>query len=225
MLVLPQLHRRPVGYDPLKDFAPVVVAVAMPHMLVVPPNGPASVAALIASLKARPGQNYASGGNGSGAHLAAELFKSKAGVEAVHVPFRGAPDIVNNVMAGTVQFGFPTLATVTELIRAGRLHGLGVTSAERNHALPDIPAIAETLPGFDLVSWFAILAPAGVPAEVVRRVDEAVRAALADPELRARVQADGSVVVGMAAARFAEFYQSEYRKWGDAVRISGAVVD
>ncbi len=226
MLVLPQLHSRPVGYDPLRDFAPVSLAIAMPHVLMVPPQaGLSDAAALIAALKARPGQPYASGGNGSGAHLAAELFKARAGVEATHVPFRGAPDIVNAAMAGQVAFGFPTLGTATELIRAGRLRALAVTSAARNPAVPEVPPLAETLPGFDLVSWFGLLAPAGTPAEAVRRVDEAVRTALADPGFRARATADGSLAVGLDAARFGAFLAEDYRRWGEAVRLSGAQVD
>jgi tripartite-type tricarboxylate transporter receptor subunit TctC len=225
MLVLPQLHRRPVGYDPLRDFVPIVNVAAMPHLLIVPSDGPRSVAELIDTLRRQPGLPYASGGNGSGAHLAGELFKAMAGVDAMHIPFRGAPDIVNNVMSGQVRFGFPTLGTATELVRSGRLRGLGVTSPERNPALPEVPALAETVPGFDLVAWFAILGPATMPAEIVRRIDEAARTALADPVLRARIEADGTVVLGMPAARFAEFYQAEYRKWGEAVRISKAVVD
>lgn len=225
MLVLPQLHRRPVGYDPLRDFVPIVNLVAMPHLLIAPPDGPHSIAELIELLRRQPGQPYASGGNGSGAHLAAEMFKAKAGVDAMHVPFRGAPDIVNNVMSGQVRFGLPTLSTATELVRSGRLRGLGVTSPQRNPALPDVPAIAETVPGFDLVSWFAILGPAGMPADIVRRVDEAARTALADPALRARIEADGTVVLGTPASRFAEFYRAEYAKWGEAVRLSGAQVD
>jgi tripartite-type tricarboxylate transporter receptor subunit TctC len=153
------------------------------------------------------------------------MFKAKAGVDAMHIPFRGAPDIVNNVMSGQVRFGLPTLSTATELVRSGRLRGLGVTSPERNPALPDVPAIAETVPGFDLVSWFAILGPAGMPADIVRRVDEAARTALADPALRARIEADGTVVLGTPASRFADFYRAEYAKWGEAVRLSGAQVD
>lgn len=226
MVILPQLHRRPVGYDPLRDFVPVILAVAMPHLLVVPaPGGPDGVGALVAILRAEPGQHYASGGNGSGAHLAAELFKARTGTQAAHIPFRGAPDIVNAVMGGQVRFGFPTLGTATELVRAGRLRGLAVTSAARNHALPEVPALAETLPGFDLVSWFGLLAPAGTPAGIVGRVEAAARSALADPRLRARVESDGSVAVGMPAPRFAEFLPTEYRKWGEAVRVSGAAVD
>jgi tripartite-type tricarboxylate transporter receptor subunit TctC len=225
LVINPALTRRTLGFDAFRDFVPITVAFAMPHLLIVPPNGPEDLAALIASLKARPEQNYASGGNGSGAHLAAELFKARAGVQATHVPFRGAPDIVNNVMSGQVQLGFPTLATATELVKAGRLKALGVTSAARNHALPDVPPIAETLPGFDLISWFALMAPAGTPGAVVNRVDAAVQDALADPGFRARATADGSTAVGHGPDRFASFLRREAEVWGEAVRISGATVD
>lgn len=225
LVINPALTRRTLPFDAFRDFAPITVVFAMPHVLIVPPNGPETTAALIASLKARPDQNYASGGNGSGAHLSAELFKSAAGVQAVHVPFRGAPDIVNNVMAGNVQFGFPTLSTATELVKAGRLKALGVTSAQRNHALPQVPAIAEALPGFELTSWFALMAPAGVPAAVVQRVDAAVQEALRDEAFRTRTTADGSIAVGMGPEPFAAFLRAEAQKWGEAVRISGAQVD
>ena len=225
LVINPALYARRLGFDPFRDFAPITVAFAMPHALVVPPDGPRDTAVLVASLKARPDQNYASGGNGSGAHLAAELFKSRAGVQATHVPFRGAPDIINAVMSGQVHFGFPTLATATELVRAGRLRALAVTSAQRNHALPEVPALAETLPGFDLVSWFAVVAPAGTPLDIVRRVDEAIRAALEDPAFRARTTADGSIAVGLPPDRFADYLKREAEVWGEAVRISGARVD
>ena len=141
------------------------------------------------------------------------------------MPFRGAPDIVNNVMNGQVQFGFPTLSTATELVKSGRLKALGVTSTGRNHALPDVPPIADVLPGFDLVSWFAVMAPAGVPPEVIARTDAAVQAALADAAWRTRVTADGSAAVGMGPDLFAAFLRAEAAKWGEAVRISGAQVD
>lgn len=225
LVINPALTRRSLGFDTFRDFVPITLAFAMPHLLVVPRNGPDSAAALIASLKARPDQNYASGGNGSGAHLAAELFKARAGVQATHVPFRGAPEIINNVMNGNVQFGFPTLSTATELARSGRLKGLAVTSTTRNHALPEVPPLAETLPGFDLVSWFAMMAPTGTPTEVIRRVDAAVQEALADPAFRARSTADGSIAVGMGPDAFAAFLRGEAEKWGEAVRISGAQVD
>ncbi|WP_137123824.1 tripartite tricarboxylate transporter substrate-binding protein [Roseomonas sp. HF4] len=225
LVINPALYRRTLGFDPFRDFVPVVLAFAMPHLLIAPTTGPATLQALIDGLKARPDQSYASGGNGSGAHLAAEMFKARAGVQATHVPFRGAPDIVNNVMSGTVQFGFPTLATATELVKAGRLRGLGVTSPGRNHALPDVPTIAEVLPGFDLVSWFGLVAPAGTPQDAAAKVDAAVRAALAEPGFRARTTADGTIAVGMDAAGFRDFLRSEDTKWREAVRLSGAQVD
>lgn len=224
LVINPALTSRRLGFDAFRDFSPINVAFGLPHLLVVPADGPRDVRALIESLKVRDA-DYASGGNGSGAHLAAELFKARAGVRATHVPFRGAPDIVNNVMAGTVAFGFPTLSTATELVRAGRLRALAVTSTTRNHALPDVPPLADTLPGFDLVSWFAVLAPAGVPEAVVARVDAAVRDALADEAFRARATADGSAALGIGPAAFGPFLRREAEVWGEAVRISGAKVD
>jgi len=225
LVINPALTRRTLPFDVFRDFTPITVAFAMPHLLIVPPGGPASAAALIEGLRGQPDQNYASGGNGSGAHLAAEMFKASARVQAVHVPFRGAPDIVNNVMAGNVQFGFPTLSTATELVKSGRLKGLAVTSTARNHALPEVPALAETLPGFDLTSWFALMAPAGTPGEVIRRVDAAVQEALANAAFRARTTADGSIAIGMGPEPFAAFLRTEQAKWAEAVRISGAQVD
>lgn len=225
LVINPALTTRTLPFDAFRDFAPVTVAFAMPHLLIVPNAGPATASALIEGLRARPDQNYASGGNGSGAHLAAEMFKARAGVQAVHVPFRGAPDIVNNVMSGNVQFGFPTLSTATELVKAGRMRGLAVTSPTRNHALPDVPALAETLPGFDLTSWFALMVPAATPPEIIRRIDAAAQDALADPAFRARATADGSTAVGMGPDAFAGFLRAEATKWGEAVRLSGARID
>ncbi|MBI0539641.1 tripartite tricarboxylate transporter substrate binding protein, partial [Roseomonas sp. KE2513] len=227
MLILPQLHRRSLGYDPLRDFTPIAGLTALPHALVVPVGGPARVAELVASLKARPGQPYASGGNGSPAHLAAEMFRAKVGVDATHVPFRGAPEIVNSLLAGQLSFGFPTLSTVTEMVRAGRLQALGVTSSGRIRILPEVPAIAETLPGFDVVSWFALLGPAGLPPEIVRRVEQAALRALADKEVRARIEADGTNVLGTPAEEFVSFYRAEYQKWGGSPpqRRAGRLTD
>ncbi|WP_161993517.1 tripartite tricarboxylate transporter substrate-binding protein [Muricoccus nepalensis] len=224
LVINPALTSRRLGYDPLRDFAPVNVTFGLPHLLIVPANGPPDTPALIASLR-QGDANYASGGNGSGAHLAAELFKARAGVGATHVPFRGAPDIVNAVVAGQVAFGFPTLSTATELVRAGRVRALAVTSAAPNHALPDVPPLASTLSSFELVSWFAILAPAGTPGAVITRVDTAISEALADEGFRARVTADGSNVIGLGPAAVPAFLRREAEVWGEAVRISGAKVD
>ncbi len=225
MVVLPALQRRPVGYDPIRDFMPVAITMAMPHLLVVPNNGPADVAALIASLKARPEQSYASGGNGSGAHLVAEMFKVRSGAPAQHVPFRGAPDIVNAVMAGQVAFGFPTLSTATELVRGGKLRALAVSSAGPNHALPEVPAVSLTVPGLEMMSWFGVFAPAATPAAIVARMGDALRAAMREPAFRQRVTADGTVALDMPAAELRPFIEREAQLWGEAVRVSGAQVD
>ncbi len=225
LVVNQALHTRPLPFDVFRDFAPISLMFSMPHLLITAPDGPRDIAALIAWLRQQSGAAYASGGNGSGAHLAAALFGARLGLQLEHIPFRGAPEIVSAVMAGQVRFGFPTLATATELVRGGRLRGLAVTSATRNHALPDVPPVADTIPGFDLVSWFALMAPAGVPQDFITRVDAAVRAALADPALRTRVMADGTVPMGWDTARLTTFLRDEATRWGEAVRISGARVD
>jgi len=204
LVINPALHARALPFDPLRDFAPVTLAFAMPHMLVVPPDLPArDVAGLVALLKAEPEKhNFASGGNGSGAHLAGALFLNAAGVRATHVPYRGAPEIITSVMAGQTSFGFPTMSTAVPLVKDAKLRALAVTSPARNPAMPDVPAMAEALPGFDLVSWFALMVPAGTPAAIIARLDEVTRAVLAEPEFARKMTADGTVIVGMPADRF-----------------------
>jgi tripartite-type tricarboxylate transporter receptor subunit TctC len=227
LVINPALHARPLPFDPLRDFAPVTLAFAMPHMLVTSPDLPArNVAGLVVLLGGEPEKhNYASGGNGSGAHLAAALFLNRAGVRATHVPYRGAPEIITSVMAGQTSFGFPTMSTAVPLVRDAKLRALAVTSPRRNPGMPDVPAMAETIPGFDVVSWFGLVVPAGTPPAIIARVDEATRAALAEPEFARRMSADGTVIVGMPAAEFGPYLVAEQAKWAEAVRISGARVE
>jgi len=222
----PYLYRK-VPYDTLADFTPVNLAFSMPHALIVHPDAPyRSVADLVAQLKAQPGKlNYASGGNGSGAHLCAELFKSLSATQAVHVPYRGAPEIVTAVMGSQAQFGFPTLSTVVPLVRSGKLRALGVTGPRRNPALPDVPAVIETVRGFEVVSWFGIVAPARTAPEAVQRVDQEIQKLLADPAYRERVQADGTEVVGMGLRDFGPYLRDDLQRWKQAVELSGARVD
>jgi tripartite-type tricarboxylate transporter receptor subunit TctC len=226
-VINPALHARPLPFDPLRDFAPVTLAFAMPHMLIVPPDLPArDVAGLIALLKAEPEKhNFASGGNGSGAHLSAALFLNAAGVRATHVPYRGAPEIITSVMAGHTSFGFPTMSTAVPLVKDAKLRALAVTSPARNPAMPDVPAMTEALPGFDLVSWFALVVPAGTPPAIIARLDEVTRTVLADADFARKMTADGTVIVSMAAAQFGPYLRSEQAKWAEAVRLSGARVD
>ncbi|WP_333673690.1 tripartite tricarboxylate transporter substrate-binding protein [Elioraea tepidiphila] len=226
LVINPALYAR-VEYDPLADFIPVHLPFAMPHLLAVSAEaGPRDLAALVALLKAEPGRhNYASGGNGSGAHLAAELLKSRAGVEAVHVPYRGAPDIINAVLGNQVLFGLPTMSTAMPLVTAGRLRAIAVTSPQRSPALPDVPTLAEHYPGAEVVSWFAVMVPAGTPAPIVARVDAAIRGLFADQAWVARMTADGTIAVNMGHEEFAGYYRGEAAKWAELVRLSGARVE
>lgn len=225
LAINPVLYRK-VSYDSVKDFTHVHVAFAMPHALIVHPQSKVqSIDELIAMLRAAPGKhNYASGGNGSGAHLCAELFKSMAKVDAVHVPYRGAPEIINAVLGQSVLFGFPTLSTAVPLAKSGKVKVLAVSGPRENAALPGIPPVGKAVPGFELMSWFALIAPAGLPAPVTARLDAEVAKMLSDPGFRARVQADGTEIVGIDHKRFPNFLQGELVKWKRAVELSGAKV-
>ena len=226
MTTNPWLYRK-IAYDPVADFAPINLAVAMPHILVVTADSPVkTVADLIRLFKEGPGKyNYASGGNGSGAHLAAELFKSMTGVDVVHVPYKGAPEIITSVLGKSAICGFPTLATATPHIKGGRLRALGVTGSKRNHAFPDVPPIGDTVTGFDFASWFGLIAPAKTPIDVIRRLDAETQKALSDPAFRDKIQADGSEVVNMGHVEFAPFIKNDLAKLKRVVEISGARVD
>jgi tripartite-type tricarboxylate transporter receptor subunit TctC len=222
----PSLYRK-VPFDPIDDFTPINLTYAMPHALIVQADSPIkSVADLVRDLKAQPGKfNYASGGNGSGAHLCAELFKAMAGVDVVHVPYRGAPEIITSVMGGSALFGFPTLATAVPLVKSGKIRCLGVTGPKRNAALPDVPPVAEAVPGFEVVSWFGIVAPAKFPPDLTARIDAEVQKALADPAFRQKVQADGTEIVGLGHKEFPGYLRQDLQRWKRAVELSGAKVD
>ena len=222
----PALYRK-VSYDPIQDFTPVHLTYAMPHALIVAADSPVrSVADLVRKLQAEPDKhNYASGGNGSGAHLCAELFKSMAKVSAVHVPYRGAPEILTSVMGGSALFGFPTLSTAVPLVKSGRVRALGVTGMRRNAALPDVPPVGDTVIGFEVVSWFGIVGPARMPVEATRRLDQEIRRLLADPAFRDKVQADGTEIVGVGLDEFPAYLRRDLQKWKQAVELSGARVD
>jgi tripartite-type tricarboxylate transporter receptor subunit TctC len=227
-LVNPSLYGK-VGYDPVKDFVPVVLLIRMPSLLIVPNDSPAkTVSELIALAKARPGQlNYGSGGNGSQAHLAGAMFKTAAGIDVVHVPYKGAPEIVASMLSGQTQLAFPTFSTALPQVKAGKLRGLAVTGAKRNPQLPEVPTLLESMPnGFDLEAWFGIWAPAGTPSDVVKRLNADVGAVLADPEFRAKLASDGSeVVTGGTADEFAGYVKSETAKWAKVVKDSGARIE
>ena len=216
-------HIGKVPYDTLRDFAPVTLVAIAPHILAVHPAVPAkSVAELVQLAKAQPGRlNYASGGVGSSTHLAGELFKSLGGVDIVHIAYKGTGPALADLLSGQVQMVFSGIPTVLPHVRAGKLRALGTSMLQRVAALPDVPSIAEALPGYEMNPWYGVLAPARTPRTVVRRLhDEIVRAASA-PEFSASLTAQGATPVTNTPEAFAALLKDELAKWGRLIRSAG----
>ena len=214
-----------LGYDPVKDFAPVALVGIQPNMLVVHPSVPThSVAELIAYAKAHPGRlNYASTGAGVASHLSAELFKAMAGVDMVHVPYKGAQPALTDVIAGQCQLMFATSASAIPYVKAGRLRALAVTTARRSPSLPDLPTVAEAgVPGFESTTWHGLVVPSATPAPIVQRLNQGINAALRDPQLRERLEGLGIEIAGGSSQEFAAYIASEIPKWTKVVKDSGA---
>jgi tripartite-type tricarboxylate transporter receptor subunit TctC len=219
---------RSLPYDPVKDFAPVSLVAVQPNILVVHPQVPAnSVAELIALAKKNPGKlNYASSGAGAAAHLAGELFKTMAGVDLVHVPYKGAQPALTDVIAGQVQVMFATSASVIPFIKAGKLRGLAVTSARRSPSVPDLPTVAEAgVAGFEAITWHGVVVPAATPAPLVERLSREIVSVLGLPDLRERLAALGAEVLAGTPREFADYIAAEIPKWSKVVRDSGARIE
>ncbi|RAI45983.1 Bug family tripartite tricarboxylate transporter substrate binding protein [Rhodoplanes roseus] len=216
----PALFKNP-GYDPIKSFAPVAWATTSPNIVVVNPEFPArTLAELIALAKANPGKyNAAAPGHGSTPHMAGELFKVAAGINILHVSYRGSGPALNDVVAGHVPIMFDGVPSSLPLVQTGKLRALALTSLERLSTAPDIPTIAETIPGFEADGWFAVYAPAGTPEPVVTSLNLAVNRAL--PEAKARYAELGVVTVGGSPEKLAARVESEVRKWSDLVARTG----
>ena len=222
-------------YDPVKDFAPVSLIAHVPNVLVMTPEtatrlGVNSLGDLVAHMKKQPGRlNYASGGNGSAGHMAGELLKSTAGLFAVHIPYAGAAPAQLGLLAGQTDFMFDNLASAAPQIRAGRLRAFAVTTRTRAASFPDLPTLGEaggaTLKGFDISTWFGVLAPAGTPTPIVNQLSAALRAALTSTEMRERLARMGAEPAPTTPAEFAALIQSELAKYREIVRFSGAKVD
>jgi tripartite-type tricarboxylate transporter receptor subunit TctC len=225
-VINPHLYGK-VAYDAVKDFAPVVQFVAVPLMLATNPSFPAkSVKDVIAVARARPGQvNYASGGSGSSGHLAMELFKSMSGTSMNHVPYKGTGPLITDLIGGQVSLTISSAVPLSPQVRAGKLNGLAVTGPKRSPSFPELPAIAETVPGYEVVNWFGILAPAGTPAAIVSRLNKDLNAALGSRELRERLASQGADGVGGTPDEFARVIRSDFAKWAKVVKQSGAKVD
>ena len=214
-------------YDAVKDFAAVSHAVSFPQAIVVNPKlGIRTLPELIARARAEPGRlNYGSSGSGTTSHLAMELFKAALGLDLVHVPFRGGSQAVQAVIAGEIQLAIEGVPSLPGMIGQGLLLPLAVTSAERSALLPEVPAVAETVPGFDAAAWIIYFVPAGTPAPVIDAISGGIRAALDQPAVRQKLLDQGATLHGSSAAETTAFHLAEMRKWQRAVEISGAKVD
>ncbi|MCC7426920.1 MAG: tripartite tricarboxylate transporter substrate binding protein [Alphaproteobacteria bacterium] len=215
-------------YDPVRDLAPISLMASTPNILVVHPSVPANnVAELIALARSRPNQlNFASSGNGSTIHLSAELFKALAQVQMTHVPYRGSGPAVADLLAGTVQLMFDNLPSAIPHVQAGRLRALGVTSAKRAPALPNVPTIAEAgVAGYEATSWFGLFAPAGTPRPVIERLMQEVHAGVAKPALAERIRSLGAEIVTNTPDQLATMVRTEIAKWREVIRVSGAKLD
>jgi tripartite-type tricarboxylate transporter receptor subunit TctC len=215
-------------YDPVKDFAPITLIARVPNLLVVNPAVPAKdVKELIALLKTNPGKyTFASSGNGTSQHLSGELFKLMAGVEMQHIPYKGSPPALQDVVGGQVTMTFDNITTAWPLAKAGKLRALAVTTAKRSSIAPDVPTLAESgLPGFEIGSWQGVFAPAGTPAPIVRRLNTEIVKILNLPEVNEKLAGLGAEIVADSPEEFAALVKFEIVKWSDVVRKSGAKVD
>jgi tripartite-type tricarboxylate transporter receptor subunit TctC len=216
---------RSLPYDPVKDFAPVALVAIQPNILVVHPSVPAaSVSELVTYLKKNPGKtNYASSGSGAAAHLAGELFKAMAGVDIVHVPYKGAQPALTDVIAGQVQMMFATSASVIPYIKAGRLRALAVTTAQRSASVPELPTVSEAgVAGFEATTWHGVVVPSGIPAAVVTRLNEEINLVLNEKDLKDRLTSLGAEISTGTPKQFADYIGRETPKWAKVVKDSGA---
>ncbi len=212
-----------INYDPLADFAPVTLICLFPNVLVVPNSSPLrSVGDLVAQAKAEPGKlTFASPGHGSSPHMSAELFKHMAKVNLTHVPYRGASPAYTDVIAGRVDCTFAVMASGLPLVRSGQLRALGVTTAARVATAPEIPTIAESgVPGYDTSSWFAFFVPAKTPPEIIAKMHTDTVAVLAGPQIRAKLDALGVVVVGSTPEQLGAHLKAEMERWAPVIKAA-----
>ena len=227
LTIAPSLYSK-LPYDPARDYAPITVLAAVPNVLIVHPSVPArSLIEFIALAKSKPGAlNYASPGNGSGPHLAAELLKSMAGIDLVHVPFNGVAPAMNAVLGGQVQMFFAQSSAALQHVKAGNVVALGVASAKRIASAPDLATLAEQgLTGFDVTSWYALVAPAGTPQPIVERLHAEIAKALAEPDVRERIAGLGAEPVGNSPTEFAAMQRVEAARWAKLARDANIHAD
>jgi tripartite-type tricarboxylate transporter receptor subunit TctC len=216
-----------LSFNFLRDIAPVSGIISIPFIMAVNPSFPAkTVSEFIAYARANPGKvNMASGGNGTAGHLSGELFKMMAGINMVHVPYRGEAPALTDMLGGQVQAMFGTMPASIEYVRAGKLRPLAVTSARRSELLPDLPTVGDFVPGYETSAWQGIGAPKNTPAEIINKLNKEINAGLADPKIKTRVADMGGTVLAGSPADFGKLIADETEKWGKVVKFSGAKPD
>jgi tripartite-type tricarboxylate transporter receptor subunit TctC len=215
-----------LSYDPIADLTPVSAVVQYPTIVALPTSSPAkTVKEFIDYAKQNPGRTFGTPGHGTGPHLAGELFKRAAGIEFTHVPYRGAAPGLNDLVGGRIDSFFNNIAPVVPLMNSGQVRGLAVTTARRSAAAPDVPTIAESgLPGFDVPGWYAIFVPAKSPPEVVAKMNTDIMAALADPTVKAKLEALGLFVGGSTPEALGSYLKDETAKWGPIIKAAGITI-
>ena len=215
----PSLYSK-LSFDPVKDFAAVTQIVTVPYLLVVPASSPMqTLADFIAAAKAKPGTlTFGSAGNGSSNHLAGELLAGSIGAPLVHVPYKGSGPALADVLGGQLSFMFDTINTSTGHVKAGKLRVLGVGTTKRSKIMPDVAPIADTIPGFEAVTWIGLLAPAGTPKEIVSRMHREIEKIVQMPEVQERLSASGAEPVASTPEQFGAYLSSEVAKWGRVVK-------
>jgi len=216
-----------LNFNFIRDIAPVGGLTRVPNVMEVNPAVPAkTVQELIDYAKVNPAKvNLASSGNGTSVHLSGELFKMMTGLELLHVPYRGSAPALTDLLSGQVQLMFDNMPSSIEHIRAGKLRALAVTTAVRSPALPDVPTVAETVPGYEASAWFGMGVPKGTPPEIINKLNKAINAALADPTIQARLAELGGTVMAGTPADFGKVVTDETEKWAKVVKAAGAKVE
>src|SRR6476660_9436735 len=216
-----------LNFDFMKEMEPVAGIIRFPNVVVVHPSVPVkTIPELIAYAKANPGKlNMASSGNGSTIHMSGELFKMLTGINMVHVPYRGGAPALTDMLSGQVQVMFDNIPTCAEHVKSGKLRGLAVTSTTRSAVLPDLPTVADFLPGYEASAWYGIGAPKNTPPEIIATLNKAVNEILADPKAKARFTELGAILLPGSAADFGKLVADETEKWGKVVKFAGAKVD
>ena len=213
-----------LSFNFIRDIMPVATISGVPNIMAVHPSLPArTIPEFIAYARANPGKvNMASGGIGTTDHVSGELFKVMAGVDMIHVPYRGAAPALTDLMGAQVQVMFTTMPASIQYVRAGKLRALAVTTTTRSEALPDVPTVSEFVPGYEASVWYGVGAPKKTPVEIIEKLNREINAALADPKLKARLADLGAEPMSMTPAEFAKFVADETEKWGKVVKFSGA---